>query len=54
MDKNTFVEVLQASLLYFDGITEQELIKLGLAPKSVQIGIKLCDYLKNKETQNGK
>jgi len=50
MDKQTFTEILECALLSFDGVSEQELIeKHGLNHKLADIGIKLCNYLKEKE-----
>jgi len=48
MNKTQFMEILQASLLSFEGISEAELIKNGLTPECVNIGISLCNYLKGR------
>ncbi|MBA7680751.1 hypothetical protein ES703_89072 [subsurface metagenome] len=49
MDKQDFVWILQSALLHYDGMAEEELIKLGAKPELARAGIKLCGYL-NKET----
>lgn len=49
MNKEEFCSILEVALLNFDGIQEDELIeKYGLDKKQVEIGIKLCAYLKAK------
>lgn len=55
MNKETFVWILQCALLNFDGVTKQELInKYGTEPQEVDIGIKLCEYLKPKKIDTRK
>ena len=41
------MQILQTTILYFEGTTEQELIEM-INPQSVQIGIKLCKFLQEK------
>ena len=45
MDKQTFLEILEASLLAFDGVSQEEIVNLGITKKNAQIGIKFYEYL---------
>ncbi len=47
MDKQDFVWILQSALFHYDGMGEEELIKLGATPKTAKTGIELCNYLKS-------
>ena len=50
MNKETLHELLQGTLLAFDGVTQEELIeKYGLYPHCARVSVKLADYLKSKE-----
>ena len=50
MDKITFVTILEASILSFDGVEEKDIIeKYGLNPELTRIGVRLCSYLKAKD-----
>ena len=46
MDKKQLCDILQVSLLYFEGMQEKELINL-MPQKNVKIGINLTEFLKN-------
>lgn len=48
MNKDQFLEVLQAALLWFD---EADPISRGLNPELAGMGIKLADYLKGYEVK---
>ncbi|OGN61238.1 MAG: hypothetical protein A3F40_04105 [Chlamydiae bacterium RIFCSPHIGHO2_12_FULL_27_8] len=53
MDKQTFNKILECALLSFDGVSEQDIIeKHGLNHKLVKTGVKLSNYLKEKEIKN--
>jgi len=49
MNKEDFGWILQSALLYFDGISYENLIKLGAKPQLAKIGIKLCEFLSKKQ-----
>ena len=58
MNKKEFCEVLNCALFSFDGVSANEMIfQYGLNPKYVDVGTKLCEFLKskeiNKEVKNG-
>jgi hypothetical protein len=47
MNKQTFCAILESALLNFDGMTKEEIVQQGIESKYVEIGIKLCNYLKS-------
>lgn len=47
MNKEQLIEILQSCLLYFEGMSQEELIDL-MNHENVFIGIKMCDFLKQK------
>lgn len=50
MLKEDFLEILQASLLAFDGVTYEELIeKYGIYPELAQWGMGICKHLQSQE-----
>jgi len=49
MNKEDFGWILQSALLYFDGISYENLIKLGAKPQLAKTGIKLCQFLSKKQ-----
>lgn len=49
MNKQDFGWILQSAMLYFEGISYENLLKLGAKPKLAKIGIKLCQYLNKKQ-----
>ena len=50
MNKEQFIQILEAALLSFDNETEEQIIKL-IDKKYAIEGIKLAKYLKEKEIQ---
>jgi hypothetical protein len=55
MDKQTFLRILEAALLNWDGVAEQELIHYhGINTHTARAGVKLREYLQqlNIEGQN--
>jgi hypothetical protein len=49
MNKEDFLEILEASILSFDGVSEITLIKsFQINPKFAKIGVKLCSFLQDK------
>ena len=47
MNKTQLIEILQTSLLHFEGKPEQELNQL-MKPENVRTGIKMCNFLQEK------
>jgi len=52
MNKEDFGWILQCALLYFDGISYENLLKLGAKPQLAKTGIKLCEFLSKKKLKN--
>lgn len=57
MDRNAFVWVIECCLLSFDDVDKKKLLEYGAGEQEIEIGVQLCEYLKNKEitlaVQNG-
>lgn len=50
MDKETFSEILEVSLLAFDGMTQKEIMEnWDVSLEVIKIGMSLGNYLKSKE-----
>lgn len=47
MNKEQLTEILQSTLLYFEGQSEQEL-NTWMNPSNVKVGIKMCSFLQEK------
>jgi len=53
MNKDDFIQILECSLLSFDGLTLKELVeKHNFNPLIAKIGVKLATFLKSKEIKN--
>ena len=51
MNKQEFKQILNAALLYYEGMSEQTLVDLGLRQVAIDRGIKICEYLKSQEEE---
>lgn len=49
MERMNMMFVLECCVLRMDGATKEKMISYGASPEIVEIGIELCNYLKNKE-----
>lgn len=50
MDKEDFLQVLQAALLFYDGVSLNELIKdYQIEIHLAKAGAEICDFLKEQE-----
>ena len=49
MDRNEIVWILECCLLNLDFIRKEDMIKFGCSEELAEIGINLCNHLKNKE-----
>lgn len=47
MDKQQLMEILQTSILWFEGKPEQELNQI-MNPENVKVGIKMTKFLQEK------
>jgi len=52
MNKNDFILILEATLLSFEGITQNQLILNGMTNFQANAGIKLCEYLQSIKVPN--
>ncbi len=57
MNRNEIVWILECCLLALDNVSKKELLEFGASDEEIEIGTKLCSYLKNKnlmiEVKNG-
>ncbi len=49
MDRNEIVWVLECCMLNLDGVSKRELVSYGATEQEAEMGIKLYDYLKERE-----
>ncbi len=52
MDRNKIMEVLECCVLNLDAHSKEELVEFGITEEMVEMGIDLCDYLKNKKVED--
>ena len=52
MNKITFTWILECALLSWDRVSKEQMLKEGAGEEEVEIGIKLYNYLKDKEIEN--
>jgi len=48
MDRNEIVWILECCLLNLDHLTKADMISFGCPEELADMGIQICDYLKNK------
>ncbi len=51
MNRNEIMFVLNCCLWCLDNTSKEQLMKHGATEEEAQMGIQLCDYLKNKEME---
>ena len=51
MDRNAFIWVLECCLLAYDEVSKRQLLEFGCPEELAEMGIKLCEFLKNKPYQ---
>ena len=49
MNRNEIMWVVECLVLSLDNISAKDMKEFGANEKEVEMGIKLCEYLKNKE-----
>ena len=49
MNRNEIIWVVECLVLSLDNVTKKDMIKFGANEKEAEMGIKFCEYLKNKE-----
>lgn len=49
MDRNKIMWILDCCVFALDNISKQDMEGYGASSEEADIGIKICDYLKNKE-----
>ena len=58
MNRNEIMWILHCCLFALDDVSKERLMENGATDNEAEIGIKICDYLKNKkivvEINNGK
>lgn len=52
MEKTEFLMLLQAALLAFDGVSEQEIIEDGIPKQYAAAGARLVNYLRSCERES--
>ena len=51
MDRNKIMWVVECCVLSLDNVDKKVMLEFGASEREAEIGIQLCDYLKEKEIE---
>ena len=49
MNRNEIIWVVECLVLNLDEVSKKQMLEFGASEQEAEMGIKLCEYLKNKE-----